>query len=328
MLTQIATSLHNKIEQLNERKLILEQYLSLNLPNTSEIDLVKARAKLDEVVDSLRYEERFEKHFVEINNDINAYKELVASKHKIEREEIIRDGLKLGLEYLDVLNSFFSNHISNNIPSDLLKAYVRVSVFSSSVFKFNFLIKKKEVNLSEYLALKSFNQMLQSERKQCFDVNVDHLACLVNGSTDKVKSLNFEYSDLKNILDRIIRKKNFFAKYSNDYIKSTTRPISPILINSNSKTITNTINRINSTINATSASAVSPTPITNGSLTNTFNNSNLSKVTSVKLNISSETNKPILKITSNKIKDINSMEVMEINQNEAKENESKTDFVI
>jgi hypothetical protein len=72
------------------------------------------------------------------------------------------------------------------------------------------------MSTDDYFNLKSFNHLLQSERKQAFDINIDILSNLVSGCDEKIKNINCTYLEIRILLDAMIDrfKSDFFLKSS------------------------------------------------------------------------------------------------------------------
>ncbi len=62
-------SLKRKLGQLNQRRSFLEQVIS-NETDLDQDDLIRAKAKLEEVIDTIVFEQKFEEHFSDISNDV------------------------------------------------------------------------------------------------------------------------------------------------------------------------------------------------------------------------------------------------------------------
>lgn len=190
LVNQILISLKRKLAQLNQRRNFLEEVIS-NETDLDEVDLIRAQAKLEEVIDTIVFEQKFEKHFSDVSKDILIYQQTVSEKVRLEKEETSKVSLKLGLEYLNFLNTFFDH--KKNAEEQL---------------------KLIEMSTDDHLNLKSFNHLLQSERKQAFDINIDILSSLVSGCDEKIKNLNCTYLEIKILLDAMIDrfKSDFFLK--------------------------------------------------------------------------------------------------------------------
>jgi hypothetical protein len=61
--------LKRKLGQLNQRRSFLEQVIS-NETDLDQDDLIRAKAKLEEVIDTIVFEQKFEEHFSDISNDV------------------------------------------------------------------------------------------------------------------------------------------------------------------------------------------------------------------------------------------------------------------
>ena len=58
-----------KLAQLNQRRNFLEEVIS-NETDLDEVDLIRAQAKLEEVIDTIVFEQKFEKHFSDVSKDV------------------------------------------------------------------------------------------------------------------------------------------------------------------------------------------------------------------------------------------------------------------
>lgn len=202
LVNQIVLSLKRKLGQLNQRRSFLEQVIS-NETDLDQDDLIRAKAKLEEVIDTIVFEQKFEEHFSDISNDILMYHQTASEKAKLEKEEIAKTSLKNGLEYLNFLNMFF-DHKKNH--------HEQMKIF--------------EISINDYFNLQGFNNLLQSERKLVFDINVDHLSSLVSGSEDKIENLNCTYLEIKTLLDGMIVKNDIILK--SFYLNSQSLASKPI----------------------------------------------------------------------------------------------------
>lgn len=66
----------------------------------------------------------------------------------------------------------------------------------------------------------------------CYDINIDHLSNLVTGSCTKITSMDLTYTEIKNILDRILSKNSLSFKNDSLTLKPSQSAV-PIQLNNN-----------------------------------------------------------------------------------------------